>query len=100
MSTREFDHVSFEAKLNPNGLVFFHDSVTERTSTIYGEGDYYEFSVHHYIQRLKENPAYQVMDFPFADGLTLVRQDVAFPRDRQQPWFLYAEDAPGAAKAG
>lgn len=84
----EFDHRSFDDKLTPNGLVLFHDSVSEISSELYGQEGSYQYSVHKYLQRLKENPKYQVIDFPFSDGLTLVRQDVPIGRSRQ-PIHLY-----------
>jgi len=33
----KFDHLSFKPLLNPRGLVFFHDSISENRSDIYGE---------------------------------------------------------------
>lgn len=86
----EYEHRSFQPKLAPNGLVFFHDSVTERTSKIYGESSGYEYSVCRYIQRLKRDPEYQVIDFPFSDGLTLVRRNIPAGPERQ-PDHLYAD---------
>lgn len=70
----EFDHMSFEDKLTPNSLALFHDSVTAKPSSIYGNDEPYSYSVYRYLQRLKEDPGYQVIDFPFADGVTLVRK--------------------------
>ena len=81
----EFDHRSFDEKLTPNGLILFHDSVSEFNTTLYGKEDSYRYSVHNYLQRLKNDSEFQVMDFPFADGLTLVRRNLAVSRERQPP---------------
>lgn len=88
----EFDHTSFDDKLTPNGLVMFHDSVSEISSGMYGQEGSYQFSVHKYLEKLKKDPQYQVIDFPFSDGLTLVRQDVPVDRNRQ-PIHLYDDAA-------
>lgn len=69
-----FDYEAFAPLLAQNSLVFFHDSVTRKTSGIYGSEARYEYSVCDFIDELKSRPEMQVLDFPFQDGLTLVRK--------------------------
>ena len=69
-----FDHASFEHKMSPRSIALFHDSMTRFHSPIYGADRKYEFSVCDYITELKQRPDLQVMDLPFENGLTLVRQ--------------------------
>jgi hypothetical protein len=69
-----FDHVSFEHKMSLKSIALFHDSMTRFHSPIYGADRKYEFSVCDYITELKQRPDLQVMDLPFENGLTLVRQ--------------------------
>ncbi len=69
-----FDHVSFEHKMSLQSIALFHDSMTRFHSPIYGADRKYEFSVCDYITELKQRPDLQVMDLPFENGLTLVRQ--------------------------
>ncbi len=69
-----FDHEAFRNKLTPDGLVLFHDSVLRRqTSKMYGLDRVYEYHVKDYLDELKCDPSWQVFDFPFADGVSLVR---------------------------
>jgi predicted O-methyltransferase YrrM len=67
------DHESFLPRLAPDGVVLFHDSVRVRASRIYGEDRVYQHRVVHYIDELKRRDDLQVMDLPYADGVTLVR---------------------------
>jgi predicted O-methyltransferase YrrM len=69
-----FDYQAFEPKLSPNGFALFHDSLTIRTSRMYGQDCPYEHRVKLVIDTLKRNPKLQVFDFPFGDGVTLVRK--------------------------
>ncbi|MGJ8605798.1 MAG: class I SAM-dependent methyltransferase [Marivita sp.] len=72
-----FDHETFLPHMNENGLVFFHDSVTRKMSDIYGTDGAYPYSVCDYISTLAAQDNMQVIDFPFEDGLTLVRKTTA-----------------------
>lgn len=69
----KFDYEAFRGKLSPQSLTLFHDSVRVRSSSIYGPQQRYEHTVKHYMERLKKEPALQVFDLPFFDGVTLVR---------------------------
>ncbi len=69
-----FDHETFLPKMGPEALALFHDSLTERSSTIYGEGNPYHYSVRRYLDTLEADAAWQLFDFPFADGFTMVRR--------------------------
>lgn len=68
------DHNAFAAKLTGNGCVLFHDSVRERISRIYGVDKAYSHTVKRYMDALRVDPAWQVLDLPFGDGLTMVRR--------------------------
>lgn len=69
-----FDFQAFEARLTPNAVVLLHDSIRTRTTRIYGEDRAYQHTVNRFVQRLKDDGRWQVMDVPFGDGLTLVRR--------------------------
>jgi predicted O-methyltransferase YrrM len=69
-----FDHQAFAAKLGTGGYALFHDSVRERVSRIYGDHRHYTHTVKRYIDNLRADPTWQVLDLPFGDGLTIVRR--------------------------
>jgi hypothetical protein len=69
-----FDYTSFEHKMSLKSIALFHDSMTRFHSPIYGADRKYEFSVCDYITELKQRADLQVIDLPFENGLTLVRQ--------------------------
>ncbi len=69
-----FDYEAFRDRLAPDGIVLFHDSTRLRVSGIYGAGRAYEHRVKCFLDGLKRDPALQVLDLPFADGVTLVRK--------------------------
>ncbi len=74
-----FDHNAFAHRLAAGGCVLFHDSVCERVSRIYGPDKAYTHTVKRYMDALRADPTWQVLDLPFGDGLTMVRRagDVA-----------------------
>jgi predicted O-methyltransferase YrrM len=69
-----FDFEAFAGKLSANGLVLFHDSVEVGTTPIYGRDRVYERRVKFFLDELKSRPDLQVLDLPFAKGLSLVRK--------------------------
>ncbi len=69
-----FDYEAFVDRLSPEGFMLFHDSVRVRVSRMYGSDFPYEHRVKYLIDKLKRNPRLQVLDFPFGDGVTLVRK--------------------------
>ena len=69
-----FDHQAFADKLAADGCVLFHDSVRERVSRIYGADKAYTHTVKRYMDALRTDPAWQVLDLPSGDGLTIVRR--------------------------
>ncbi|HRK20742.1 MAG TPA: class I SAM-dependent methyltransferase [Fimbriimonadaceae bacterium] len=73
----EFEFRAFLPKLAPEGFFIFHDSIRKRITRIYGPDKAYEHSVVCLMDRLKRDTAFQVMDLPFQDGATLVRQNLA-----------------------
>ncbi len=69
-----FDHEAFLGKMSLDGVVLFHDSVRERDSRMYGEDRIYTHTVCRYMDRLREDPQFEVLAFPLADGLTVVKR--------------------------
>lgn len=70
----EYDFRTFEPKLASNGFFLFHDSVRCRLSRIYGPGKHYEHTVQRFIDRLKKDSEWQLMDYPIGDGVTIARR--------------------------
>jgi hypothetical protein len=68
-----FDYLSFLAKLAPEAIVLFHDSVRRFQSPIYGKDRLYEHTVCLLMDRLRATPGLEVLSLPFDSGLTLVR---------------------------
>ena len=69
----KFDFESFADRVPETGMIFLHDSMSERTSKFYGAENEYTYSVKLFIDELKQDDQWQVMDFPFCFGLTMVR---------------------------
>jgi predicted O-methyltransferase YrrM len=69
-----FDHQAFMPLLAAGGYVLFHDSVRERDSRIYGEDRPYRHTVKRYMDSLHADPAWEVLELPFGDGLCIVRR--------------------------
>lgn len=69
-----FDYEAFAPLVPATGLVLFHDSIRTEEVHLYGPGREYERRVKDFIDELKRDPALQVLDLPFAHGLTLVRR--------------------------
>lgn len=69
-----FDYQSFAGRLASDGIVLFHDSIRIRSSKMYGPDRVYEHHVKDFIDTLKRDPALQVFDLPFFDGVTMVRK--------------------------
>ena len=69
-----FDHMAFDRKLVPDGIVMFHDSVRRRKSRIYDRDNPYEHTVVDYVNELKQRKYLQIMDFPLASSVTVVRK--------------------------
>lgn len=68
------DFRAFEPLLTPEACVFFHDSVRRFQSPIYGRDRVYEHSVVDFIDELKRDPAYQLMDHVNGSGVTLLKR--------------------------
>jgi predicted O-methyltransferase YrrM len=69
-----FDYESFRDRLTSDGLTLFHDSRYVKPSRIYGPDRIYTRTVRNFIDKLKQDPALQVLDLPFDAGVTLVRR--------------------------
>lgn len=68
-----FDHQTFMRRLGSHGYALFHDAVRDRLTRIYGPDKTYRHTVHHYMDTLRRDPAWEVLTLPFGDGLCLVR---------------------------
>lgn len=68
-----FDFGAFRERLAPDGFILLHDSIRVRTSAIYGADRTYTHQVKIFVDELKRDPALQVLDLPFGDGVTIVR---------------------------
>jgi predicted O-methyltransferase YrrM len=69
-----FDYQAFEARLAPQGAVLFHDTARISPSRIYGADRVYERRVKVFVDQLKRDPCLQVLDLPFAEGVSVVRK--------------------------
>lgn len=67
------DFEAFRGKLTVNAYTVFHDSVREYVTYIYGEENAYAHDVFKYMDELRADPQLDVLDFPFASGMTIVR---------------------------
>jgi predicted O-methyltransferase YrrM len=70
-----FDFEALTRKLAPQGIVLLHDSVWHLPSGMYGPGREYMHTVVDFLDDLKQQPQWQVLDLPFGDGLSLVRRN-------------------------
>jgi len=68
-----FDYEAFRDRIPADGMTLFHDSVRSKRSRMYGPDNEYDHTVFHYMDELKKDPALQVLDVPFGDGVTVVR---------------------------
>jgi predicted O-methyltransferase YrrM len=75
-----FDFEAFAGKLSPQGMILLHDSVWRLPSRLYGPEREYIHSVIDFVSELKQNAEWQVLDFPFGDGVTVVRRSAEPPR--------------------
>lgn len=70
-----FDYEAFRNKIMDNGLIFFHDSIeVSKVNWLYGENKAYDRTVKVFIDELKNESNLQILDLPFAKGLTIVRK--------------------------
>ena len=67
-----FDFEAFEDKISTGGIFLFHDSVEVKTTPIYGKDKIYRRRVKFFIDKLKKRADLQVLDLPYAKGLSLV----------------------------
>jgi predicted O-methyltransferase YrrM len=70
----KFDFEALEPLVSARGAWLFHDSIRIRPTRIYGPDKVYEHRVRDLMVELRANPAFQVFDVPYGDGLTLVRR--------------------------
>ena len=71
-----FDYESFDGKMNDQSIALFHDSFKKRYSRIYDQDNPYLHTVTDYINELDSRNDLQVMDFPLASSVTLVRKNL------------------------
>jgi len=74
-----FDFEAFADKLAPEGMILLHDSIWHLPSRLYGPGREYIHSVSDFVADLKRRSEWQVLDFPFGDGVSLVRRTTMPP---------------------
>ncbi len=67
-----FDYLSFMEKMAEESMFLFHDSVQQRTSTVYGDDRSYEHTVCQLMDRMQETPGLETITLPFGSGVTLV----------------------------
>lgn len=68
-----FDHQTFAQQLGIRGYALFHDAVRDRLTNIYGPDKPYHHTVHHYMDTLRRDPAWEVLTLPYGSGLCMVR---------------------------
>ena len=54
-------------------MILLHDSIVSKPSKFYGEGKRYTYGVNQFVDELKADEAWQVLDLPHRNGLTLIR---------------------------
>ncbi len=69
-----FDYESFRDRLTADGVTLFHDTRYVKPSRMYGPDRIYTRTVKYFIDKLRQDPALQVLDLPLGDGLALVRR--------------------------
>lgn len=69
-----FDFEVFRNKLGASAITVFHDSVREFVTGVYGPEKTYVHDVYRFIETLRSEPDFEVLDLPFASGITLVRK--------------------------
>lgn len=78
--TAEQAQIDFEAlapHVPSSGLVLLHDSIEVGTVNIYGPDRRYERTVRHFVDRLRGNAEWQILDLPYAKGLTVARRNAS-----------------------
>jgi predicted O-methyltransferase YrrM len=90
-----FDFEAFADRIAAHGMILLHDSIWELPSQMYGPGREYQRTVSQFVAELKCQPAWQVLDVPFGDGVTLVRR--AAPPDSLRPTELCLGQSQGVA---
>ena len=69
-----FDYHAFQNRLTQDAVILFHDSIRVRQSGMYGPDRVYTHRVKCFMDVLKQDPALQVFDLPYGDGVTMVRR--------------------------
>lgn len=69
-----FEYEGFSPLLSPTALTLFHDSTSRVRSRIYGQDNAYEHTVWKYIDELKADPAFEVVDIDVDQGVAIVRR--------------------------
>ena len=67
-----FDYLAFMEKMAEESVFLFHDSIQQRTSTMYGNDRSYEHTVCQLMDRMQETSGIETMTLPFGSGVTLV----------------------------
>lgn len=80
-----FDFEAFEPKLSERGFILLHDSAALDLSTIYGLDRPYVYQVTLLVDELRQRPHLQVLEMPFADGVTVVTRRPSGPAGATVP---------------
>src|SRR5262245_19935701 len=72
----QFDFEAFSQKRAQDGVMLLHDSIERKVSSIYGPGREYLHTVADFVEELKQQPQWQVLDLPYGDGLSIVRRAI------------------------
>ena len=67
-----FDYLAFMEKMAEDSVFLFHDSVRQRTSTMYGNDRAYEHTVCQLMDRMRETRGLESITLPFGSGVTMV----------------------------
>lgn len=68
------EHEGFSTLLSDQAVVLFHDSTSKMESTIYGQDNAYTHSVWRYIEELKSQSAFEVLNLPIGQGVAIARR--------------------------
>lgn len=72
-----YDYEAFQHLVPPQGVILLHDSLSLSMANLYGPDRAYQRTVKFFVEQLKAEPQLQVLDLPFAGGLTLVRKSAS-----------------------
>jgi hypothetical protein len=69
-----YDYEAFQHLVPQYGVILLHDSLNLSTVNLYGADRAYQRSVKYFVDQLKADSRLQILDLPFAGGLTMVHK--------------------------